>query len=192
MMKFLKHSGIISGMIFISILLFLSGCSQENLTPYPFKEGDYFIYQDTDPDYGVTTTREFRIEKDGSGFIVRRFQTARNSMGGESTARIKNSEKIYDKYGRLQKLADGRGAGNCKDNFCFLWLRPEKRRFGIDIKVSEIAKPVPVKESTMRDNREVLVVAFHNSIYYYDRKTGLLVERKAYGKLIDTNRNDLL
>jgi hypothetical protein len=55
-----------------------------------------------------------------------------------------------------------------------------------------VAVTLVVNESLTRDDREVLVIHHKSSSYYYDKSTGLLVETKAFGKLTDTNRKDLL
>jgi hypothetical protein len=112
--------------------------------------------------------------------------------GESAETQLTSSEKVYDKYGRLQKLADGRNAGRCKGHFCFLWLPPDARTIGSEVKLSEHAKPLTISEKVTRNNREVLVVKFMNSTYYYDSATGLLVERSAFGPLTNTNRSDLL
>ena len=182
-----------SAILIIPILALVSGCAKgEKLTPYPFKNGDYFVYEYRPELADVKISHIFRIESLDEGFVVRRIQTAESPAGERAETRIIHSEKVYDQYGRLLKLADGRSGGRCRGNFCFLWLKPDKRKVGAKIRLSEAAVTLVVNESLTRDNREVLVIHHGNSRYYYHKSTGLLVETKAFGKLIDTNRKDLL
>ena len=191
--KYSQVTRIVLYLLFIPVVILITGCSERtNLTPYPFKDGDYFVYQKPDKHKPFEMSYVFRVESKGDGFVVRRLQVAKSPSGETHETQIKNSEKIYDQYGRLQKLADGRSGGNCRGNFCFLWLRPEKRKVGAEIKLSEIARTQKVSRSVTRNNRELLVVEFGNSKYYYDKTTGLLKEREYFGNLIDTNRKDLL
>lgn len=178
-------------MLVIAMLMLLTGCGEE-LVPYPFKDGDYFIYQRRPELTDVTMSYIFRVESLDDGFVVRRFQAAETPSGEKAETRLEHSEKVYDRYGRLLRLADGRSGGRCQGNFCFLWLPPSKREVGAEVKLSEAAATLTVTESLTRDYREVLVIQYGNSVYYYDKLTGLLVERKALGKLVDTNRKDLL
>jgi len=159
---------------------------------YPFKDGDYFIFEKKPPQSGITIFYEFRIESTGSGFTVRRFQEAEAPSGEKSRTEITHSEKVYDRYGRLLRLADGRAAGRCRGNYCFLWIKPGTRSAGSKIKISEIAVPLTVEQPLMLDGRRVLPIYYGNSKYYYDAETGLLVDRGTLGKLTDTNRRDLL
>ncbi len=181
------------GVLVAATMMLLTGCGKrEELTPYPFEDGDYFIYQRRPELTDVTISYIFRVESMGDGFVVRRFQVAETPAGEKAETRLEHSEKVYDRYGRLLRLADGRSGGRCRGNFCFLWLTPAKRKVGAEIKLSEAAATLTVSESLTRDYREVLVIKYGNSIYYYDKSTGLLVERKAIGRLADTNRKDLL
>ena len=179
-----------------TVLMFIpTGCERQggvNLTSYPFKSGDFFQYQKPQAMTNAMITRTFRIESSGSGFVVRRFQKISLPNGESTETQLKNSEKVYDKYGRLQKLADGRGGGRCQGNFCFLWLPPDNRSIGSEVRISENAMTLTVKEAVTRGNRNVLVIRYGNATLYYDAGTGLLVERSTYGPLTGTNRKDLL
>ncbi len=180
--------------LLVALLVIVSGCGEQGagLTPYPFKDGDYLVYEKKQENTPATITRTFRVESSGSGFIVRRLQAVSLPNGERAETRLTSSEKVYDKYGRLQKLADGRSGGRCRGNFCFLWLPPDKRSVGSELPFSEIATPVSVSESVTRGNRTVLVIHDRNTILYYDAMTGLLVDHSFFGPLTDTNRKDLL
>jgi hypothetical protein len=123
---------LLSAILIIPILALISGCGKrEQLTPYPFKNGDYFVYEYWPEVADVKISRTFRVESLDEGFVVRRIQTAETPAGEKAETRLIHSEKVYDQYGRLLKLADGRSGGRCQGNFCFLWIEPDKRKVGV-------------------------------------------------------------
>lgn len=167
----------------------LAGCGGGNgFGLSPLQEGDTFVYEATHS--GTRISHVFSVEAATGGFVVRRSQVAVALNGDRAETRILHSEKVYDRHGRLSRLADGRRGGRCVGHLCFLWLPPEYRVDGARLRLSEAADELVAVAET-RNGRPVLVVHHGQGAFYYDPDGGLLLGHTAYGALRRTNRVDL-
>jgi hypothetical protein len=171
------------------LALALTGCGGGQV-PCPLADGDTFEYRGRSPQTGVVSHIRYEVEKQGSGFIVRRYHALETPGGKTPETHLANVENVCDKYGRVKKRASGKSAGDCKGNHCFLWLPPSNRRVGATVKLSEDAREASVVEEMNRDRRTVLKVTAGSRTWYYDKISGYLVEDDQ-GKLVRTSKGPI-
>ena len=165
------------------LALACSGSSARH--PYPFRSGDRMVYAWQDPS-GVRIVRIFIVEAEGDGFVVRRRQRVEAPNGEFAEKALSLSEKVYDKFGRLLRLADGRSGSRSKGHYCFLWLNPDMRKSGVRVPIAEAAEPSrPLVEET-RDGRFCLILRIGNGEWIYDQQTGYLTDGKGLGRLLES------
>ena len=171
-------------LVLISLILTLpSGCGRSGEIPYPFEDGDTFIYRAPTIQGGLTKQARYVVEKNGDGFVVRHFVALQSPDGRGAESQITNVEMAYDRYGRVQKLANGKSAGKCKGNYCVLWIKPELRHVGATFALSEDAREVVVIEEVRRGQRDLLLATVGSRQYYYDKSNGYLIEQTDFGTL---------
>jgi len=172
------------------LALVLTACGGAGEIPCPLVDGDTFEYRGRSPQTGVVSHRRFEVEKEGSGFIVRRYHALETPAGRSPEAHLDNTEDICDRYGQVKRRASGRSAGGCTGNTCFLWLPPSKRQVGATVRLSEDARDAVVVEEARRDHRDVLRVTVGSRTFYYDKISGYLVEYDQ-GKLVRTSKGPI-
>jgi len=174
------------------LALVFAGCCSEGTAPYPFEDGDTLEYRGFFPETGVTSHLRYVVEKKGAGFIVRRYHAVESKVGGRTEeTNLASAENVCDRYGRVKQRADGRSAGSCKGNYCFLWLPPSLRHKGATLKLSEDARDAEVIRELRRDGLDVLLVTVGSEKFYYDKSSGYLVERGRFGKLVRSSRGPI-
>lgn len=175
----------------LCLALAFTGCGGADKVPYPFEDGDTFEYRGHSPQSGVVSHLRYVVEKDGSGFILRRYHSLESAVDRSGEAHLANVENICDRYGRVKKRASGKSAGSCKGNYCFLWLPPSKRQVGATVGLSEDARDATVVQEMRRDQRDVLKVTVGSRTFYYDRISGYLVEDENSCKLVRSSKGPI-
>jgi hypothetical protein len=156
--------------------------------PYPFQDGDSFEFSSPMPSHGMTRQARYVVEKAGDGFVVRHFVALESDSGQRSEAQIHNSEKVYDRYGRLIEMANGNRVTQMKGHYCLLWLEPGLRQLGASVRLSEDAREGAVTKELRRNDRDVLLVTVGSREYYFDKSSGYLVEQTDFGELVKSTR----